>query len=193
MKETLYASFADILDAERATGALLDYGLNSEDISLIAHERHADRVNTYTGEVIMHDSEEDLAAKTGISTTTSADAASAALTGSSIGLGVGVAIALASVFVPGIGLVVGGGALSLALAGVAGATGAGAVAGGVLGYLKDQGVPDQAVAVYHETFQQGGAILAVTLPADVTRTDVVAVLNKYNAQNIGNYGYVTTN
>lgn len=36
MAETLYASFTDPSRAEKATGALLDYGLKNEDISLIS-------------------------------------------------------------------------------------------------------------------------------------------------------------
>ncbi len=43
---------------------------------------------------------------------------------------------------PGVGLVVGGGALALAIGGALGTTAAGAVAGGMAGYLKDQGVSE---------------------------------------------------
>ncbi len=37
----LYASFADASLAEKAAGALLDYGVKQEDISIVAHEAHA--------------------------------------------------------------------------------------------------------------------------------------------------------
>ena len=37
----LYASFADASLAEKAAGALLDYGVKQEDISIVAHENHA--------------------------------------------------------------------------------------------------------------------------------------------------------
>lgn len=43
MAQTLYASFADASLAEKAAGALLDYGVRNEDISLVT--RDADRVN----------------------------------------------------------------------------------------------------------------------------------------------------
>ena len=37
MAQTLYASFADAALAEKAAGALLDYGVRQEDISLVAN------------------------------------------------------------------------------------------------------------------------------------------------------------
>jgi len=37
MAETLYASFADPSQAEKATGALLDYGLKNEDVTLVCN------------------------------------------------------------------------------------------------------------------------------------------------------------
>src|ERR1700680_2232782 len=40
---TLYASFEDASMAEKATGALIDHGVRSEDISLVAHETYATR------------------------------------------------------------------------------------------------------------------------------------------------------
>jgi hypothetical protein len=133
-----------------------------------------------------------MAASHGITTTTSADAGAGAVKGAAVGLGVGVAAALAAVFLPGIGLVLGGGAIAAALAGAAGATGAGAIAGGAFGYLKDQGVPEEALTVYREAFDHGGAILAVNVPVEVNRADIEAVLAKYGASNIDMYGEVRT-
>jgi hypothetical protein len=126
-------------------------------------------------------------AKGGITTTTPADAAAGAAKGAVIGLGAGAVLALASLTVPGFGII-GGGALATAIAGAAGATAAGAVAGGVHGYLKDQGVTDEAAAVYEETYQRGGAIVAVTIRPD--RCDEVRVrelLAKYGAVHVNVY------
>lgn len=131
----------------------------------------------------------ELAAKQGLSTTTPGDAAAGAAKGAGIGLGVGVLAALASLVVPGFGLVVGGGALATAIAGAAGATAAGAVAGGVHGYLKDQGVPDQAAMDYDHAVKNGGAVLAVSVPSgDVDEATCREVLAKYNASNVNTYG-----
>src|SRR5262249_28026993 len=105
------------------------------------------------------------AAKSGLSTTTPHDAGVGAAKGAGIGLGIGVLAGLATLFFPGIGLVVGGGALAAAIAAAAGTTAAGAVAGGVYGHLKDQGVPEEVARNYSRTFEQGGAILAVNTPS----------------------------
>jgi hypothetical protein len=284
MKSTLFASFAEPADAERAAGALLDHGLIPQDISLLAHEEYhqsrsaaitsaeQDRMrneieqNETTGTSIGHAVVNDfgrsmtpegswsqpganiaygyemagglestdaathyrngdrpfddddgapsfnppiganpaqesmandptlrrqqVAAKTGISTTTAADAGSGAVKGVAVGIGVGVLATLAAVFIPGIGLVVGGGALAAGILGTAGAAGAGAIAGGVVGYLKDQGVPEDVLTVYHEAFDRGGAILAVAITADTVRPEVEAILAKYGAQNVDTYGEV---
>ncbi|MDQ2986694.1 MAG: hypothetical protein M3R13_08215 [Armatimonadota bacterium] len=201
MKQTIYASFADIEMAEKATGALLDFGMRDEDISLVANEKHLNRVPAVS-EVAVNDDyntiavdrnapvyeREDLGAKAGISTTTGADAGVGAAKGAGVGLGVGVLAGLASLAIPGFGLVLGGGALATALAGAAGATAAGAVAGGVTGYLKDQGMPEHAAEAYKEDFERGGAVLAVTAPSnDVGVATAEDLLDKYGATNISAY------
>jgi len=226
MAQTIYASFADASLAEKAAGALLDYGVRNEDISLVSRERgtedetsrrdytahsatlaeregtttYADRTTDtdYTDRdsnttVIDHSTGQgdrtELAAKQGLSTTTPGDAAAGAAKGAGIGLGVGVLAALASLVIPGFGLVVGGGALATALAGAAGATAAGAVAGGVHGYLKDQGVPDQVAMDYDHAVKTGGAVLAVSVPSgDMDEATCREILAKYNANNVNSYG-----
>jgi hypothetical protein len=282
---TIFASFATVDDAERAAGALLDHGLEPEDVSLIARseedqlefeEQEAqnvdDELDRVTGtsygyplitesgkqQIKMHDpvrapehiaynadvvslddsdvtlrkqgdhySPHDASAAhvppegrmdapvedqwrtrgtyrrvksrrverfdpgSGITTTTAADAGAGAVKGAAAGLGVGILAALAAVFIPGVGLVAGGGALATAMAGAAATAGAGAVAGGVTGWLKDQGVPDDALTVYRDTFDQGGALLAVNVPSDMPRAEIEAVLAKYNANNVDSYGQVT--
>ncbi len=45
----LYASFADASLAEKAAGALLDYGVKQQDISIVAHEAHAATRETLYG------------------------------------------------------------------------------------------------------------------------------------------------
>jgi len=180
---TIYASFLDATDAERATGALMDHGITLSNITLIANERYWNE----------HDQEsksiQDHAA--GITTTTAADAGIGAVKGASVGLGVGVLAALAAVFIPGVGLVIGGGALATALAGTAAAIGGGVIAGGVYGFLKDQGVPEDQALAYRETFDSGGVILAVTMDESIDRDEIDAVLAKYNAVNVNRYGAVS--
>ncbi|MCC6728473.1 MAG: hypothetical protein IT208_03955 [Chthonomonadales bacterium] len=200
MSDTLYAQFADPSLAERAAGALLDYGVRKGDLSLLTGaaapgprphfvtERGVTVAADATG---YGDAEGDLeaAAKGGITTTTPGDAASGAAKGAGIGLGVGVIAALAAIAVPGFGLVAGGGALATAIGAAAGTTAAGAVAGGAYGYLKDQGVPDRVAEDYNAALEQGGALLAVTLPSgDVDRPTAEGVLAKYGAGAVSTYG-----
>jgi len=269
----LYASFADAALAEKAAGALLDYGVRKEDVSIVASDAYgrsrattggvatdaghgaanlgdsavdgtksvgdriqqagdrtaggvagafgadqsaanynaaADRQAAQAeGRAAMAGSESDVhgrptntggtavaddasttenAAKHGISTTTPEDAGEGAVKGAGIGLGVGVAAALASLLVPGVGFVIGGGALASAIGGAALAAGAGAVAGGVTGYLKEQGVPGDAAQRYHGTVENGGAVLSVNLPSgDVDQATAEGVLSKYGASDVNSY------
>jgi hypothetical protein len=130
----------------------------------------------------------DSSAKEGISTTTGADAGVGAAKGAGIGLGVGALAALASVFVPGVGLVLGGGALAMAIGGAAGSTVAGGAAGAVTGYLKDQGVDQQIAQHYEDGVENGGAFIALTIPSgDVDEAKAGDIMSKYGATNVNAY------
>ena len=155
-----YTSFPTVALAESAIGALMDHGVAKEDISVVADERH----NLASGDGA---SLEDIESKgkTGITTTTGKDAAAGAAKGAGVGVVVGVLGALASLAIPGFGLVIGGGALAMALASAAGTAVGGAFAGGIAGYLDDQGVPTPIAVRYQDVIKNGGALLAVTLPS----------------------------
>ena len=192
----LYATFSDAALAEKAAGALLDYGVRKEDLTVVAHETHDARSrtdaldtdnDTTNGRATERD-RTDLAAKQGISTTTPEDAGAGAVKGTEIGLGIGILAGLASLLVPGVGLVLGGGALATAIGGAALTAGAGAVAGGVTGYLKEQGVPGEAVQHYQSAVDNGGAVLSLNIPSgDVDQTAAEQVLSKYAASNVNAY------
>jgi hypothetical protein len=182
---TMYASFVDASAAESAAGALLDHGATSADISIVANEAY-NSIRAVRANADAIDAETD--AKSGISTTTSGDVAVGAVKGAAIGLGVGAAAVLASVFIPGVGLILGGGALATALAGGAATMLAGTAAGGVVGYLVDQGVPREFASHYSDDFLRGGAILAIAIPTGTMTTgEVEAMLVKYGAMNIATY------
>jgi hypothetical protein len=179
---TIYASFIDSAAAERATAALLDHGARAEDLSILANNNLPSA--TPAADVADAVSSEHTA-KTGITTTTAADAGLGAAKGTAVGLGVGILAALASVFIPGLGLVVGGGALATAVAGAAASAGAGAIAGGIAGYLKDQGMGDDLVAHYSDAFAQGNAVLAIEIPSgDLSAEEIEPYLTKYGAINV---------
>ena len=207
MTNTLYASFMDLSDAERAAGALIDHGVRPEDVSFVANESFADAgravvmtnesTTVYTDptdvESLKEVNQAEHAAKAGISTTTPADVVSGAAKGVGVGAGVGVLAAIAALFVPGVGWVLGGGALASAIVGAAAATAAGAAAGGVYGYLKDQGLPEEAITSYTTTLTEGGALLAVNFPSNnIDQGTMQGILAKYNATNINHYGSMPT-
>ena len=278
----LYASFADASLAEKAAGALLDYGVRQEDLSLVANDQYGQTRESYvtqagdaqygtataeagtggigdrmaqTGDRLAGSvtgafgaegtaagyetaaaqragqagvgtlgtvgsigtagiyntptmavagdmnpldqggpdsaaSQGDVAtaAKHGISTTTPEDAGEGAVKGTGIGLGVGILASLAALTIPGIGLVLGGGALAAALGATALTAGAGAIAGGATGFLKDQGVPHEAAERYHGTVTGGGAVLSVNVPSgDVDQATAESVLSKYGAADVNAY------
>lgn len=186
--KSIYATFTDPGMAERAGGALLDHGVRAEHISIVLPEdyRPSSTENEPGGNKAERTAEE------GITTTTVGDAASGAVKGAGVGLAAGTLAALAAVLIPGVGLVLGGGALALAIGGVAGSTAAGAVAGGALGFLKDQGVPDEAIQGYHKVLEAGGAMITVS-PTDekIDAATIESVLAKYGGS-IASYSLSTS-
>ena len=205
MNRTVYATFADASLAVKAVGALLDHGARNEDISVISREPiSAENRDTWEartaddGPAVSHTTSIDHTtgqgdkveetAKQGISTTTAADAMAGAAKGAGIGAGVGVAAALASIFIPGFGLVAGGGPLAIALAGAAGATAAGAVAGSVHGYLKDQGVPEESAMDYDRAYKSGWALVTVHVPSgEVDLATATDILSKYHGSSVDTF------
>lgn len=130
----------------------------------------------------------ETAAKHGISTTTPEDAGEGAVKGTGIGLGVGILASLAALAVPGVGLVLGGGALAAALGATALTAGAGAIAGGATGYLKEQGVPGDVAERYHGAVAGGGAVLSLSIPSGkVDLTTAEGILSKYGAADMNAY------
>jgi hypothetical protein len=181
MSQTIYATFIDAEHAEKAIGALLDHGVLKESISVVAKDTNTLEESAKT------DGAEDQA-KTGITTTTGADAGAGAAKGAGIGLGLGVLAGLAALMVPGFGLVVGGGALAAAIGAAAATTAAGAVAGGVTGYLKDQGLPEEAVRTYIDRLETGGTLVAVMLPSGgVDVPTGQELISKYSGADVNVY------
>lgn len=128
------------------------------------------------------DTSENVAAvgKGGLTTTTPQDAAAGAAVGSGVGLVAGLLAAAAALTLPGVGLVLAGGALAAALGATAATAAAGAAVGGVTGYLRDMGMPEHAAASVHDRLTEGDYLLAATV--DPARYDEYKqLLLKYNA------------
>jgi uncharacterized membrane protein len=76
----------------------------------------------------------------------------------------------------------------MALGGAVGATAAGAGAGAVTGYLKDQGMDQQLAMDYDATMKDGGAFIAVTVPSgNVDEIKANEIMNKYGATNVKSF------
>ncbi|MBW3623645.1 MAG: hypothetical protein KY468_09595 [Armatimonadetes bacterium] len=171
-------------DAQRAVHALRDHGVDEEKISVLAV------ADDGSGKISDLDHEERVPAPgkdEGISTTTPQDAAKGAAEGAAIGAGLGLVAALSSLFIPGFGLLTGGGALATALWGAAGATAGGAVAGGVTGFLADMGVPAQTARDYEEAIKKGGVLVAVHQTDEATTGEIQQIFVKYHGHSAGGY------
>lgn len=125
--------------------------------------------------------------KEGLTTTTPQDAAAGAAVGGGVGLIAGILLAAAVIAVPGVGIVLGGGALAAAIGAAAATTAAGAVAGGVTGYLRDMGMPEQAAQRIADRLHEGDYL--VTVDADTSQyDDLKLLLTKYHAVGIDTGG-----
>ena len=177
MKTSLFVQFADASQAERALAALVDLGGDTKDMTAMFPHGYQSVRGSRT------EVEEAVA---GVSVTTGADAAKGAEKGAVMGLGVGALAALASLAIPGFGLVTGGGALATALIGLAGSTAAGAMAGGVAGYLQDQGVPSRIALDAEAAVKNGSAVITIDVPTgSLGEFEVMETVSKYHAVSFG--------
>lgn len=172
---TTFFSFDLTENAERFVAAVIDNGAAAGDISVIA----------YPGVLDKDGAEIAKTAESGISTTTPQDAGMGAAAGATVGLGVGALAGLASLFIPGFGLVVGGGALATAIAGAAATVGAGAVAGGITGYLRDLGVEGDVPEDFENDYKGGKIIVGVSYREDGIDSETLYTLGrKYHASRV---------
>lgn len=176
MLTTLYANFADAANCEKALGALLDHGAEPADLSAFFPKDYQTPDVHEVQATVTH----------GVTTTTSADAAAGAGKGAGIGFGLGAVAALASLAIPGWGIITGGGALATAIGAMIGTTAAGAVTGGVAGFLEDQGVDKQIAADSEKALEHGEAVLVARVPSGkVTEELARELMVKYLGQVFG--------
>lgn len=169
---SVFLSFNLKENAEKFVAALLDHGMKTEDISVVAREAG----HTFTAEQVEKD------ASTGISTTTAADFSKGAVIGGTAGVGVGVLLGLATLFVPGVGIVAGAGALATAIAATATTGAAGALVGGIAGYMRDMGVEGEVPDEFERDYADDYIIVAVALRADgLASTEIANLADKYHA------------
>lgn len=177
MQTNIFASFTDSKAAVKAVGALLDHGVRAEDVTLLAKDLPAGQGSSAEAAEKMESQAEH-----GITMTTPDDAKAGAVKGAAVGLGLGVIAAIAAVTLPGIGVVLGGGALAIAASGAAASGAAGALAGAATGMLKDQGLDANSAEMYSRVIAGGGSVVNVLAPSnDVDFATIRGVLDKYGA------------
>ena len=121
--------------------------------------------------------------KDGITTTTPEDAAAGAAVGAGVGLVTGLLAAAVALTIPGLGLVLAGGALASAIGAAVGTTVAGAAVGGVVGYLRDMGMGEQAATHYADRVAEGDYLITAVVDSE-QYDDIKRLLLKYNAAGV---------
>jgi len=168
MNEQVYGIFDSIENAKRALSALEDHGVTSDEVSAL---RRSDGRGL---------PQLENAAEGGVSVTGPGDVVSGALKGGAAGLALGVLASAVALTVPGIGPILAAGPLAAALGTTAITTAAGAVGGGFIGYLVDQGVPEEAAIRYSDHLTRGDILVSVR-SQHLAPVDADLLLRKYGA------------
>ena len=141
-RTSAFVYYADIATANRAVDALRDYGVRSEDISVVYNNPDTHKIE------MVHDPN-DVSSSEGASF------------GAVVGGITGAAMGLVALSVPGIGPILAAGPLAAALSSLTGAA-IGAVTGGVTASLVDLGFSEAEVQGLGYQLQRGYALVAVT-------------------------------
>jgi len=171
--KTIVGLYDDLNTANQVVQALVNYGIDRDEISLIAGDRKGDYASSasQTGDRNSWDNTR--------TTDTGSATAGGAVTGAVVGGVGGALLSLSALAIPGIGPVIAAGPL---VAGLVGA-GAGAAVGGLVGALTEAGVPEEEAGYYVEGVHRGGTLVSVK--TDDAETDqVVDIMNRYNPINV---------
>ena len=139
------AVFDSRSEAESAVQELRNAGAPTDGISIVGRDEKRTTATDGSGEV------------------TDYDAGSDAVKGALGGAGIGAILGVAALAIPGVGPLAAAGAIaSSAIPGAAAiGAGAGAVAGGLGGFLKDHGVSDEDARYYEGKINDGGIFVSV--------------------------------
>jgi len=168
MTETVYGVFDNLDNAERAVSALKDHGAGGVEVSVV-------RRSDGTGVPLV-----EKEASEGFTVTGPGDVAAGALKGGAAGLALGVLAGAVALTIPGLGPILAAGPLATAIGATLATTAAGAIGGGFVGYLVDQGVPEATAARYHEAVTRGDILVSVR-SAHISAVDAELLLQKYGA------------
>ncbi len=169
MSDRITALFDNRGDAEAAVDELRSLGVDNDDISIVAQDRHG---NTTTGDG-------------------ASDAGERTAKGALAGAGAGALFGLAALAIPGVGPFITAGWLASALGVTGGAIASGAIVGGTSGALAGllaKAGYDQAEADYYGSgIESGGILVAVDASdSDISRAEARDALERFGGQTWGN-------
>jgi hypothetical protein len=170
------AVFDSRSEAEAAVSELRNEGIDSDRLSLIGRDEDGTSVTDGSGER----TDEGMG-----------DAAKGALGGA----GIGAILGVAALAIPGVGPLAAAGAIaSSAIPGAAAiGAGAGAVAGGLTGLLKDHGVSDEDAGYYEGRINDGGIFVSVDAgEGDLSAETVCEILIRNGGHNASQPRMATT-
>jgi hypothetical protein len=153
---TVIGVFKSLPQAERAAHDLMQAGISSQSISVLAGNDAA-----------KHD--EYLRKIKDMSRSAGAVAASSA----SVGAGVGLLASLTMIVIPGVGPIIAGGALATLLTGA----GVGATFGGLIGAFHQMGLPHEKAPLYEEAIRRGAVIVFAEVDAEREKEAVQILAN----------------
>lgn len=164
---TVVGLFDRAEDAREAVRALRDAGILGEDISLVAKDRGTTSAGVADTETTGSRKKEG--------TSVGENVAGGAVFG---GLG-GLLIGLGALAIPGIGPIVAAGPIATTLAGA----GFGALGGGIIGAIKESGVPEEEAHFYAESVRRGSSMVVVRASDDMVDR-VSDILDRHDAIDI---------
>ena len=155
-KHITSAVFDSRSEAEAAIGELRSEGIDGSRLSVIGRDEQGTNVTDGSGE----------SAEEGVGDT---------LKGALGGAGIGAILGVAALAIPGVGPLAAAGAIaSSAIPGAAAiGAGAGALAGGLTGLLKDHGVSDEDASYYEGRINDGGIFVSVDASEGDVPTEAV--------------------
>jgi uncharacterized membrane protein len=159
---TICGLFERYEDASRALERLNELGYGRDHISVIAPEKMVK--DKLTGEF--------------------GNSEDTAKSGAVIGGVAGLLLGVGMILVPGVGPILGAGALATALGSTAVGAGLGAAAGSLRGALAEMGVPEAEAVAYEEGVHKGGILVTVITEGDRIQ-EVKETFKTYNTVDLG--------
>ena len=171
MNTILHATFTDAKDGISAVESLLHHGMRAEDINLILPE------STSTDAATVRVSNE-VARSTNHPSAAPPPCCHEERGDMEQGAGLGLAFGLvAAMCVPGIGMIVGSGAIVAGI--MAAGTAAGGLTAGIYGYLTDRGIDAEIARKVTDHLAAGGTTLSVSTTGELNATEITHILEVF--------------